>query len=41
MTGNTLTNVSNPVNNHDAANKAYVDENAGSRKMAKRCKATG
>ena len=29
MTGNTLTNVSNPVHDHDAANKIYVDENAG------------
>ena len=29
MTGNTLTNVSNPVQDHDAANKIYVDENAG------------
>jgi len=29
MTGNTLTNVSNPVNEHDAANKEYVDENVG------------
>jgi len=25
MSGNTLTNVSNPVNDHDAANKEYVD----------------
>jgi len=29
MTGNTLTNVSNPVHDYDAANKIYVDENAG------------
>ena len=29
MTGNTLTNVSNPENDHDAANKAYVDVNVG------------
>jgi len=29
MSGNTLTNVSNPVKDHDAANKVYVDENAG------------
>ena len=29
MTGNTFTNVSNPVDNHDAANKIYVDKNAG------------
>ena len=29
MTGNTFTNVSNPVHNYDAANKIYVDENAG------------
>ena len=29
MTGNTLTNVSNPVHDYDAANKVYVDENAG------------
>jgi len=29
MTGNTLTNVSKPVHNYDAANKIYVDENAG------------
>jgi len=29
MTGNTLTNVSSPVANHDAANKVYVDQNAG------------
>jgi len=27
MVGNTLTNVSDPVNNHDVANKIYVDEN--------------
>jgi len=27
VTGNTLTNVSSPVNDHDAANKNYVDEN--------------
>jgi len=26
VTGNTLTNVSGPVHNHDAANKVYVDE---------------
>ena len=29
MTGNTLTNVSKPVQDYDAANKIYVDENAG------------
>jgi len=29
MTGNTLTNVSNPASDHDVANKVYVDENAG------------
>ena len=29
MIGNTLTNVSNPASDHDVANKAYVDENAG------------
>ena len=29
MTGNTLTNLNNPVNDHDAVNKVYVDENAG------------
>ena len=29
MTGNTFTNVSNPVDDHDAANKVYVDENIG------------
>jgi len=29
MTRNTLTNMSSPVNEHDAANKTYVDENAG------------
>ena len=29
MAGNTLTNVSNPVDDHDVANKVYVDENAG------------
>jgi len=29
MTGNTLTNVSSPENDHDAANKVYVDNNAG------------
>jgi len=28
MTGNTLTNVSNPASEHDVANKVYVDENA-------------
>ena len=28
MSGNTLTNVSNPLEDHDAANKVYV-ENAG------------
>jgi len=27
MTGNTLMNVSKPVANHDAANKAYIEEN--------------
>ena len=31
MTGNTLTNISKPVANHDAVNKAYryVDDNVG------------
>ena len=29
MAGSTLTNVSNPVDDHDAANKVYVDENVG------------
>ena len=29
MPGNTFTNVSSPVDDHDAANKAYVDNNAG------------
>ena len=29
MTGNTLTNVSNPVHDYDASNKVYVGENAG------------
>ena len=29
MSGNTFTNVSNSVEDHDAANKVYVDENAG------------
>ena len=29
MTGNTLTNVSNPASDHDLANKVYLDENAG------------
>ena len=29
MSGNTFRNVSNPVNEHDAANKEYVDENVG------------
>jgi len=29
MSGNTLTNVSNPVENHVVANKVYVNENAG------------
>ena len=29
MTGNTLTNVSSPASDHDVANKACVDENAG------------
>jgi len=28
MTGNTFTNVSSPENDHDAANKVYVDNNA-------------
>jgi len=28
MAGNTLTNLSNPVSNHDVATKAYVDENS-------------
>ena len=28
-TGNTLTNVSKPVHNYDAANKIYIDDNAG------------
>ena len=27
VVGNTLTNVSNPVDDHDVANKVYVDEN--------------
>ena len=29
MTGNTLTNVSVPVHDHDAANKLYVDRRSG------------
>ena len=29
MTGNTSTNVSSPENDHDAANKVYVDNNVG------------
>ena len=29
MTGNNLTNLSSPENDHDAANKVYVDENLG------------
>ena len=29
MTGNTFTNMSSPENDNDAANKAYVDNNAG------------
>jgi len=29
MTANTFTNVSSPLNDHDAANKVYVDNNAG------------
>ena len=29
MTGNTLTNVSKPVHDHDAANKVYVDQRSG------------
>ena len=29
MTGNTLTNVIEPVHNHDAANKLYVDRRSG------------
>jgi len=29
MSRNTLTNVSNLIEDHDAANKVYVDENAG------------
>ena len=29
MSGNTLTNVSDPVHNHDAANKVYVDQRFG------------
>ena len=29
MTGNTLRYLSSPVADHNAANKAYVDENAG------------
>ena len=29
MARNTLTNVSNPVDDHNVANKVYVDENAG------------
>ena len=29
MTGNTLTNVSEPVHDHDAANKLYVDRRSG------------
>jgi len=31
--GNTLTDVSNLVDDHDAANKVYVDENVGSLNM--------
>ena len=33
MTGNTLTNVSEPVNNQDAATKNYVDTNGGANKV--------
>ena len=29
MTGNTLTNLSEPVHDHDAANKLYVDRRSG------------
>jgi len=29
MAGNTLTNLKNPVFNHDVATKVYVDENSG------------
>ena len=29
MTGNTLTNLSVPLHDHDAANKLYVDRRAG------------
>ena len=29
MTGNTLTNLSGPVHDHDAANKLYVDRRSG------------
>ena len=29
MTGNTLTNVSVPLHDHDAANKLYVDRRSG------------
>ena len=32
MTGNTLTNLNNLVNDHDAVNKVYVGENAGTSK---------
>ena len=35
MTGNTLTNVSNPVNDQDVATKNYVDTNSSSDKVSK------
>ena len=35
MTGNTLTNVSNPVNDQDVATKTYVDTNSSSDKVSK------
>ena len=35
MTGNTLTNMSSPVSDHDAANKLYVDTSAAGDKVSR------
>ena len=36
MTGNTLTNLSEPVHDHDAANKLYVDRSGGTDKVSRK-----
>ena len=37
MTGNTLTNLSVPLHDHDAANKLYVDRRSGGTDKVLRC----